>query len=392
VSADDTPSDFVSRRVQSIPASGIRRFFDLIGSMEGVISLGVGEPDFDTPRHLTEAAIRSLNEGRTHYTSNYGLLELRRALSDHLERLYGVRYDPASEIVITAGVSEALQLAVHVALDHGDELLCHEPCFVAYMPCVTLAGGVFVPVPTEPENDFLVGPADLEARITPRTKAVLLSYPNNPTGAAMTRYHLQPIADLAARRNLLVIADEIYDRMTYGVEHTCFASLPGMKERTILLGGWSKTYAMTGWRVGWACAPAHILEAMMKVHQYVMMCAPTPSQYAAFEALRSGEDDAQAMLAEYDRRRRLIVDGFNRLGLTCFEPKGAFYAFPSVRSTGLSDEDFTERLLREERVVVVPGSAFGACGAGHVRACYATPYDQIERALERIARFVARVQ
>ncbi|HJX61435.1 MAG TPA: aminotransferase class I/II-fold pyridoxal phosphate-dependent enzyme, partial [Dehalococcoidia bacterium] len=365
---------------------------DLIGSMEGVISLGVGEPDFDTPRHLTEAAIRSLNEGRTHYTSNYGLPELRQAVSDHLERLYGVRYDPASEIVITAGVSEALQLAVHVALDHDDELLAHEPCFVAYMPCVTLAGGVWAPVPTEPENDFLVRAADLEARVTPRTKAVLLSYPNNPTGAAMTRDDLLPIADLAARRNLLVIADEIYDRMVYGHQHTCFASLPGMKERTILLGGWSKTYAMTGWRVGWACAPAEILEAMMKVHQYVIMCAPTPSQYAALEALRSGEDDAQAMMREYDRRRRLIVDGFNRLGLTCFEPKGAFYAFPSVRSTGLSDEDFTERLLREEKVVVVPGSAFGACGAGHVRACYATPYEQIEQALERIARFVGRVR
>jgi aminotransferase len=386
------PAEFVSRRVQSIPASGIRRFFDLIGSMEDVISLGVGEPDFDTPRHLTEAAIRSLNEGRTHYTSNYGLLELRQALSDHLERLYGVRYDPASEIVITAGVSEALQLAVHVALDHEDELLAHEPCFVAYMPCVTLAGGVFVPVPTEPENDFLVRAADLEANVTPRTKAVLLSYPNNPTGAEMTRDDLLPIADLAARRNLLVIADEIYDRMTYGVEHTCFASLPGMKERTILLGGWSKTYAMTGWRVGWACAPAEILEAMMKVHQYVMMCAPTPSQYAALEALRSGEDDAQEMMREYDRRRRLIVDGFNRLGLTCFEPKGAFYTFPSVRSTGLSDEDFTERLLREEKVVVVPGSAFGACGAGHVRACYAAKYEQIEQALERIGRFVGKVR
>ena len=385
-------AEFVSRRVQSIPASGIRRFFDLIGSMEDVISLGVGEPDFDTPRHLTEAAIRSLNEGRTHYTSNYGLLELRQALSAHLERLYGVRYDPASEIVITAGVSEALQLAVHVALDHDDELIAHEPCFVAYMPCVTLAGGVWVPVPTEPENDFLVRAADLEAAVTPRTKAVLLSYPNNPTGAEMTRDDLLPIADLAARRNLLVIADEIYDRMTYGVEHTCFPSLPGMKERTILIGGWSKTYAMTGWRVGWACAPADILEAMMKVHQYVMMCAPTPSQYAALEALRSGEDDAQAMMREYDRRRRLIVDGFNRLGLTCFEPKGAFYAFPSVRSTGLSDEDFTERLLREEKVVVVPGSAFGACGAGHVRACYATPYEKIEQALERIARFVGRVR
>ena len=388
MSADDAPSEFVSRRVREIPASGIRRFFDLAGSMDDVISLGVGEPDFDTPRQLTEAAIRALHEGHTHYTSNYGLLELRRGVSSHLERLYGVRYDPASEIVITAGVSEGLLLAAHSVLDPGDELLCAEPSFVAYMPCVTLAGGAFVPVPTEEESGFLVRAADLEDGVTSRTKAILLSYPNNPTGAAMARDDLLPIADLAARRNLLVISDEIYDRMTYGFEHTCFASLPGMRERTILLGGFSKSYAMTGWRVGWACAPAGILEAMMQVHQYIIMSAPTPSQYAAIEALRSGEDDVQAMLREYDRRRRLIVNGFNGLGLTCIEPRGAFYAFPSIRSTGLSDEEFAEQLLREEKVVVVPGSAFGACGAGHVRACYAAPYGQIEEALARIGRFV----
>jgi aminotransferase len=390
VSADDVSSEFVSRRVRAIPASGIRRFFDLAGSMDGVISLGVGEPDFDTPQQLTEAAIRSLHEGHTHYTSNYGLKKLRRGVSDHLEHLYGVRYDPASEIVITAGVSEGLLLAAHSILDPGDEVLCAEPCFVAYMPCVALAGGVFVPVPTEEESGFLIRAADLEAAVTPRTKAILLSYPNNPTGAAMPREDLLPIADLAARRNLLVISDEIYDRMTYGFEHTCFASLPGMRERTILLGGFSKSYAMTGWRVGWACAPAGILEAMMQVHQYIIMSAPTPSQYAAIEALSSGEDDVQAMLKEYDRRRRLIVDGFNRLGLTCIEPRGAFYAFPSVRSTGLSDEEFAERLLREEKVVVVPGSAFGASGAGHIRTCYAAPYEQIEEALARIGRFVQK--
>ena len=393
---DDNPSlsrpDIVSRRVQDLPASGIRRFFDLIAAMDGVISLGIGEPDFVTPSHIIDAAVRSLSEGHTHYTSNYGLPELRREVSAHLERLYGLSYDPASEIVITAGVSEGLLLAAHAVLDPGDEVLCADPCFVAYLPCVALAGGVFVPVPTEQENDFLVRAPDLEARLTPQTKAILLGYPSNPTGAAMTRDDLLPIADLAARRNLLVIADEIYDRLTYGLQHTCFASLPGMRERTILLGGFSKAYAMTGWRVGWACAPADILEAMMKVHQYVLMSAPTPSQYAAIEAMRSGEDDVRAMVAEYDRRRRLIVDGFNRLGLTCFEPRGAFYAFPSVRSTGLTDEDFAERLLREEKVVVVPGSAFGACGAGHVRACYAADYKQIEEALERIARFVGRVR
>jgi aminotransferase len=394
--ADDIPSvpraELLSRRVRDIPASGIRRFFDIIASMEDVISLGIGEPDFVTPRRFTEAAICSLNDGHTHYTSNYGLPELRQALSAHLERLYGVHYDPTNEIIITAGVSEALLLATHAILDPGDEVLCPDPCFVAYMPCVVLAGGVFVPVPTEQENDFLIRAPDLEARLTPQTKAILLGYPSNPTGAAMPRDDLLPIADLAARRNLLVIADEIYDRLTYGFQHTCFASLPGMRERTILLGGFSKAYAMTGWRVGWACAPADILEAMMKVHQYVLMSAPTPSQYAALEALRHGEDDVQAMVAEYDRRRRLIVDGFNRLGLTCFEPRGAFYAFPSIRSTGLSDDDFAERLLREEKVVVVPGSAFGQCGAGHVRACYAASIEQIEEALERIARFVARVR
>ena len=273
--------ELISRRVQDLPASGIRRFFDLIAGLEGVISLGVGEPDFVTPRRIIDAAIHSLNEGHTHYTSNYGLPALRQALSDHLEHLYGVRYDPANEIIITTGVSEALIMATHAILDPGDEVLCADPCFVAYLPSVALAGGVFVPVPTEQENDFLVRAPDLEARLTPKTKAILLGYPSNPTGAAMTRDDLLPIADLAARRNLLVIADEIYDRLTYGLQHTCFASLAGMRERTILLGGFSKAYAMTGWRVGWVCAPADILEAMMKVHQYIMMCAPTPSQHAA---------------------------------------------------------------------------------------------------------------
>ncbi|MDP2948417.1 MAG: aminotransferase class I/II-fold pyridoxal phosphate-dependent enzyme [Chloroflexota bacterium] len=402
--ADDVPPlarpDLLSRRVQAIPASGIRRFFELIANMEGVISLGVGEPDCVTPRRFTDAAVRALADGQTHDTSNYGIPELRQAVSDHLDRLYGVRYDPASEILITTGVSEGLLLATHATLDSGDEVLCPDPYYVAYLPCVALAGGVFVPVPTDPENDFRVRAEDVEAHVTPRTKAILIGYPANPTGASMTRDDLLALADVAARHNLVVISDEIYDRLTYGLPHTCFASLPGMRERTILLGGFSKAYAMTGWRVGWACAPASagggpasggdILEAMMKVHQYIIMSAPTPSQYAALEALRNGEDEVQTMVAEYDRRRRLIVDGFNRLGLTCFEPRGAFYAFPSVRSTGLSDHDFAERLLLEEKVAVVPGSAFGQCGVGHVRACYAAPYEQIEEALERIGRFVGR--
>jgi aminotransferase len=392
--SDDIPSiarpEFVSRKVQTLPPSGIRRFFDLIANMEGVVSLGVGEPDFVTPQAFSDAAFRAVREGHTSYTSNYGLLELREAVAAHLERLYGVRYDPTSEIVITTGVSEGLLLAAHAIVDRDDEVLCPDPCFVAYPPAVLLAGGVFVPVPTDVENEFHVRAGDLESRVTDRTKAILIGYPTNPTGATLTRPELTALADVAARHNLVVISDEIYDRLTYGVEHTCFASLPGMRERTILLGGSSKAYAMTGWRVGWAAAPADLLEAMMKVHQYVMMCAPTPGQYATLEALRHGEDDVQAMVAEYDRRRRLIVDGFNKLGLRCFEPKGAFYAFPSVRSTGLSDHDFSERLLKEEKVAVVPGSAFGQCGVGHVRACYAVAYDQIQEALDRIARFVAR--
>jgi len=394
VFADNVPSparaDLLSRRVQAIPASGIRRFFELIANMEGVISLGVGEPDFATPQRFTDAAVRALADGETHYTSNYGIPELRQAVSAHLDRLYSVRYDPASEIVVTTGVSEGLLLATHATLDSGDEVLCPDPYYVAYLPCVALAGGVFVPVPTDPENEFRVRAEDIEARVTPQTKAILIGYPANPTGATMTRDDLLALADVAARHNLVVISDEIYDRLTYGLPHTCFASLPGMRERTILLGGFSKAYAMTGWRIGWACAPTDILEAMMKVHQYIIMSAPTPAQYAALEALRNGEDEVQAMVAEYDRRRRLIVDGFNRLGLTCFEPRGAFYAFPSIRSTGLSDHDFAERLLLEEKVAVVPGSAFGECGAGHVRACYAAPIDQLEEALQRIGRFVGR--
>jgi aminotransferase len=391
---DDIPSvprpELVSRKVQELPASGIRRFFDIIATMDDCISLGVGEPDFATPQAFSDAAFRAVRDGHTSYTSNYGIIELREAIAAHLERLYGVRYDPTSEIVVTTGVSEGLLLATHATLDNGDEVLCPDPCFVAYLPAVALAGGVFVPVPTDIENEFRVRAEDLEARITARTKAILIGYPANPTGAALTREELAAVADVVARHNLVVISDEIYDRLTYGIQHTCFASLPGMRERTILLGGFSKAYAMTGWRVGWAAAPADLLDAMMKVHQYIMMSAPTPSQHAALEAIRTGEDEVQAMLAEYDRRRRLIVDGFNKMGLRCTEPKGAFYAFPSIRSTGLSDYDFSERLLKEEKVAVVPGSAFGQCGVGHVRACYAVAYDQIEEALERIARFVAR--
>jgi aminotransferase len=379
-----------SQKVASIPASGIRRFFDLLASMDSVISLGVGEPDFVTPLKIRNAGIRAIEEGRTGYTSNFGILELREALAAHLDRLYGVSYDPATEIVLTTGVSEGLAIAFLAILDNGDEVLCSDPCFVAYLPAVVLAGGVFVPVPTSMENGFRVRAEDLESRITPRTKAILLGYPANPTGAVMERQDLLAVAEVAARHDLFVVSDEIYDRLVYGVEHTCFASLPGMRDRTILLGGFSKAYAMTGWRLAWAAARPDVLEAMMKVHQYVMMSAPTMSQYAALEALASGEEDVRGMVAEYDRRRRLIVSGFNSIGLSCFEPRGAFYAFPSVAVTRLSDDEFAEKLLQEERVAVVPGSAFGEQGRGYVRACYATSYENIELALEAMGRFVQR--
>jgi aminotransferase len=383
--------EFISDRVRTLPASGIRRFFELISNMEGVISLGVGEPDFVTPKRFSKAAFDAVAQGETHYTSNYGLIQLREAVADHLERLYGIRYDPRNEILITTGVSEGLLLALMSILNPGDEVLSPDPYYVAYLPACQLAGGTFVPVATGMENDFRVSAHDLETHCTERAKAILLGYPSNPTGAQMTRDALAEIADLAARRDLIVISDEIYDRLSYGMPHTCFPSLPGMRERTILLGGFSKAYAMTGWRVGWACAPADLLEAMMTVHQYIIMSAPTPSQHAALEALRNGEEESQRMVAEFDSRRRLIVTGLNDLGLTCFDPHGAFYAFPSVRSTGLDDVEFAERLLLKEKVAVIPGSAFGDCGRGHVRCCYAAPRPAIEEALERMRRFVDKL-
>jgi aminotransferase len=373
-----------------VPPSGIRRFFDIAATMDDVISLGIGEPDFTTPASVVRAGIASLEEGETHYTSNSGILELRVALADHLEHLYGVHYDPETEVLITVGVSEALYLALAATLDPGDQVIVPEPCFVAYNPEVIFAGGVPANVCTCAENDFQLLAADVEAAITPRTKALLLGYPNNPTGAVMTRQRLVEIADLAEKHDLLVVSDEIYDRLVYGMEHTCFASLPGMHPRTILLGGFSKAYAMTGWRIGYAAAPAEILGAMRKVHQYTIMSAPTMAQFGALDALMHGEDAVQEMRARYDRRRRLIVDGLNSIGLTCFEPRGAFYAFPSIAATGMSDVEFSERLLAEERVACVPGSAFGACGASHVRCSYATAYEKIEQALERMARFAQR--
>lgn len=380
----------ISNRLNVVSASGIRRFFELIASTEGVISLGVGEPDFTTPNRIRQAAIKSIEEGLTAYTSNYGMQELREATAAHLERLYGVVYNPDTEIIMTTGVSEALNLATQAILDHGDEVISSDPGYVAYMPTVVFAGGEYIKVPTSAENGFKLDAADLEAAITPRTKAVLLGYPANPTGAVMDRAGLEAIARVVERHDLFVISDEIYDRLVYGVEHVCFSSIPGMKERTILLGGFSKTYAMTGWRLGWVCAPSHLIDAMMKVHQYIMMSAPTAAQYAAIEALTAGEEDAQGMIGEYARRRELVIQCCRQMGLELVEPQGAFYAFPCIKSSGLDDEQFAERLLLEEKVAVVPGSAFGEGGRGHIRICYAQNYDLLEEALERMAKFVAR--
>lgn len=382
--------NFVSKRVEAVPPSGIRRFFDIAATMDDVVSLGIGEPDFNAPEAAARAGARALDTGDVHYTSNSGIIELRRAIATHVERLYGVHYDPESEILVTVGVSEALYLALAAILDPGDEVIVPEPCFVSYASGVSLAGGVPVSVPTYVHERFQVTAETLRAAITPRTKALLIGYPNNPTGAVLGRERMAEIAALAGKHDLLVISDEIYDRLVYGVEHICFSSLPGMRQRTIVLQGFSKAYAMTGFRVGFALAPPPLLAAMRKVHQYLIMSAPTVGQRAALGAITQAEEDIQDMVARYDRRRKLIVGGLNEIGLTCFEPQGAFYAFPSIAVTGMDDETFAETLLGEERVAVVPGSAFGESGRGFVRCSYATAYEQIEEALERMARFMRR--
>jgi len=382
--------NFVSERVQTVPPSGIRRFFDIAATMDDVISLGIGEPDFNAPAVVARAGADALAKGDVHYTSNSGTIELRRAIADHVQQLYGVRYDPETEILVTVGVSEALYLALTAVLDPGDEVIVPEPCFVAYASGVTLTGGVPVTVPTFVHENFQVTAETLKTAITPRTKALLIGYPNNPTGAVLSRARMAEIAKLAEEHDLLVLSDEIYDRLVYGLKHTCLSSLPGMRERTIVLQGCSKAYAMTGFRVGYALASAPLLAAMRKVHQYMIMSAPTVGQHAALAALTQAEEDVQMMVAEYDRRRRLIVGGLNEIGLSCFEPQGAFYAFPSIEVTGMDDETFAEKLLQEERVALVPGSAFGESGHGFVRCSYATAYEQIEEALERMGRFMQR--
>jgi len=377
-------------RVGRLPASGIRRFFDLAAGTEGVISLGVGEPDFVTPDAFRDAAVRSIQEGKTQYTSNYGLLALREAIAAHTKELRGVTYDPKGEILVTVGVSEAVDLALRATLNEGDEVILADPSYVAYLPAIVLAGGVPVPVPTTETSDFRLLPDDVRKAITPRTRAILLGFPNNPTGAVLLPEDVAGIAALAREHDLLVYSDEIYDRLVYGAPHRSILDEPGMQERTVYLAGFSKAYAMTGWRVGYACAPAEIIEQMMKIHQYTVMCVPTAAQYAALEAIHNGESDVRRMVAEYDARRKRMFERFNAMGLHCFEPRGAFYCFPNVSTTGLSDDVFCERLLLEEKVVVVPGNAFGERGVGHIRACYAASTQKIDDACDRIERFVGR--
>lgn len=382
---------FIADRILKVKPSGIRRFFGIAEKMPDVISLGIGEPDFVTPQPLFQAGFDSVLRGVTNYTANSGLMDLRVKLSEHLERMYGVSYAPDGEMIITVGVSEAMRCVMGAICNPGDEIIVPTPCFVAYEPEILFADGVPVTVTCRAENDFQVTAADIEPLITSKTKAIFIGYPNNPTGAVLSREKALAIAALAEKHDLLVISDEIYDRLVYGVEHVCFSALPGMKERTILLGGFSKDYAMTGWRVGYVCANRELIEAFGKIHQYDVMSAPTISQYVALNALEIGEQFVKEMHDEYDKRRQLVVSALNEMGLSCFEPKGAFYAFPSIKSTGLDDEVFAERLIMEEKVAVVPGSAFGGGGEGHVRIAYCKSYGQCETALERIRRFVGKI-
>lgn len=385
---DTLKRELLAQRVRQVKPSGIRKFFDIINTMPDVISLGVGEPDFVTPEHIRQAGIRSIELGHTRYTSNYGILELREEIAALLHRRYGLSYDPKTEILVTVGVSEGVDLTMRTLIDPGDEVVSPDPGYVAYEADIIFAGGKPVPVPTYAKFDFSVRAEEIAAAITPRTKLILLGTPNNPTGAVVPRAELEGIARLAQEHDLIVAVDEVYSRLVYDTEHVSIAAMPGMRERTVLLDGFSKAYAMTGWRVGYVAAPKVILEAMLKVHQYAIMCAGTAPQEAALEALRHGEEDVQAMHDSYARRRRMFVDGLNRIGLPCSEPRGAFYAFPDISSTGMSDSDFAEKLLFEEQVAVVPGSSFGTAGNGFVRCAYCTAYDKLEEALVRMERFL----
>ncbi len=381
----------LNRVVKDMPPSGIRKFFDLVSEMEGAISLGVGEPDFVTPWHVREACIYSLESGNTHYTSNKGMPELREAISESVYCDLGLTYDPVEQILITTGVSEAVDLAFRATLNPGDEVIVPEPCYVAYTPDILLTGGVAKSVPTCLADEFRLQPEDLARAVTDKTRALLLSYPNNPTGAIMTRSDLEALADVVVENDLLVISDEVYAKLTYSGSHVSFAQLEGMQERTVILNGLSKSHAMTGWRVGYVLGDPSLVGAMTKVHQYTMLSAPTMAQVAALEAIQKGEEEMQQMMHEYDLRRRMFVSGLNRIGLDCFEPKGAFYAFPSVKAWGLSSEEFAERLLKEQKVAVVPGSVFGPSGEGLLRCSYATSREELIEALDRIEKFLANL-
>jgi len=381
-------SKILNQRIQQIPPSGIRKYFDLLNSMDGGISLGIGEPDFITPMHIRKAGIESLEKGYTKYTPNAGLSDLRQAISDYMKRRFDLDYAANGQILVTVGGSEGLDLALRCILEAGDEVIVPTPSFVCYGPLTTITYGVPVLVQTKAENEFRLTADELRAAITPKTKAVVLPYPSNPTGGIMGREHLEELAEVLRGTDIMVISDEIYAELTYGQKHFSMANIPDMYERTVVVNGFSKAYSMTGWRMGYLCAPTEIVAAMTKLHQYGIMSAPTTSQYAAIEAMRNGDEDIAEMKEEYDARRRFLVDGFRKLGLECFEPKGAFYTFPCIKSTGLSSEEFCERLIREERVAVIPGTAFGPGGEGYVRACYAASMENLAEALKRIERFI----
>ena len=381
----------LSKLVTEIQPSGIRRFFDLANTMENVISLGVGEPDFDTPWHVREEGIYSLEKGRTFYTGNAGLEELRQEICHYLHRRFDLSYD-AEDVVITVGGSEAIDIGFRAMLDPGDEVIIPEPCYVSYLPCVTLAGGVPVRLPLEEKDQFKLTKEKLLSAITDKTKILVLPFPNNPTGAIMTREDLQVIADVVKEHDLFVMSDEIYSELSYDGDHVSIASIPGMKERTIVINGFSKSYAMTGWRLGYAVGPKVIMEQMLKIHQFVIMCAPTTSQYAAIEAIRNGDNDVQKMRESYDERRRFLVKSLNEMGMPCFEPKGAFYVFPNITRFGMTSEEFAKKLLEQERVAVVPGTAFGECGEGFLRISYAYSIDNLKKALSKIENFIDTLQ
>ncbi len=382
----------LSKKVETIQPSGIRKFFDIVSEMEDVISLGVGEPDFDTPWHIRDEGIYTLEKGRTFYTSNSGLKELRVAIAEYLRRRFEVSYDPLHEILVTVGGSEGIDVALRAMLDPGDEVLIPEPCYVSYVPCVVLADGVPVTIELKEENQFRLTKEELLSAITDKTKILVMPFPNNPTGGVMRREDLEEIAQVCIEKDIYVLSDEIYSELTYGADHVSIASLPGMKERTLLINGFSKSYAMTGWRLGYICGPQVIVEQMTKIHQFAIMCAPTNSQYAAVEALRHGDADVAQMRTAYDQRRRYLMHAFKEMGLSCFEPFGAFYVFPCIKEFEMSSDEFATRLLEEEHVAVVPGSAFGACGEGFVRISYAYSLENLKLAMERLSRFVGHLR